>query len=192
MKTTLCNWMKIISAKKILTLWFVLLIFFCQQLSAQTLVVVPSANTNGSGDRKPYGCYFGYARTQALYLGSEIGTTGTITAIGFFVNSVSSPATNTPVVIKLKTTTNTTVSTSTYSTASSGTTTVFSGNISSASLSAGSWVTVTLSTPFAYSGNNLTVIVEENYGLFGGEGSTSKQFRQSPTSGNLCRDGKQI
>ena len=187
MKTTLCNWMKIISAKKILTLWFVLLIFFCQQLSAQTLVVVPSANTNGSGDRKPYGCYFGYARTQALYLGSEIGTTGTITAIGFFVNSVSSPATNTPVVIKLKTTTNTTVSTSTYSTASSGTTTVFSGNISSASLSAGSWVTVTLSTPFAYSGNNLTVIVEENYGLFGGEGSTSKQFRQSPTSGNLCQ-----
>ncbi|MBS1939436.1 MAG: hypothetical protein JST38_00975, partial [Bacteroidetes bacterium] len=143
---------------------------------AQT-VTIPSANTNDATNRQPLGNYFGYERTHFLFTAAEIGITGNITSIGFYVNSLSSPAANTPVVIKMKTSTNTTVTSSTYATASTGATTVYTGNITSGMLSANSWVTITLSTAFAYSGNSLEVFVETNGGGTGIETGSAKQFR---------------
>ena len=113
---------------------------------AQTVITIPAANTNGTSNRKPYGNYFGYERTHLLYTSTEVGSFGDITKIAFYVNSVSSPAASTPVIIKMKTTTNATVSAATYATASSGATSVWSGNITSAMLVAGTWVEVTLTT----------------------------------------------
>lgn len=165
------------------------IVFCCLLFSASAqVVIVPSANTNDASTRQPYGCFYGYERTEALYLNSEfLGTTGTITQVGFYVNAVTNPTAITPVVIRMKTTGATTVSSDTYDNASAGATTVWSGHITSGMLSANSWVTVTLSTPFTYSSNNLDVFVEMNFGSFGDETDTAKQFRNSNTAGNLCQ-----
>ncbi|MBS1942360.1 MAG: hypothetical protein JST38_15930, partial [Bacteroidetes bacterium] len=153
---------------------------------AQT-VTIPAANTNTASNRQPLGNFWGYERTHFLIRAAEIGVTGNITSIGFYVNSLSSPAATTPVVIKMKTSTNTTVTSSAYATASTGATTVYTGNITSGMLSANSWVTITLSTPFAYAGNSLEVFVEANGGGSGIEGGSAKLFRwAAPSPAATC------
>jgi hypothetical protein len=168
--------------------FFLPIVFCCQLFSSSGQVTVPSSNPNDSSSEQPLGCFYGYERTEGLYLSSEIGTTGTITQVGFYVNSLNNPSLSTPVVIKMKTTSATTVSSDTYANASAGATTVWSGNITSAMLSANSWVTITLGTPFNYSSNHLEVFVETNFGGYGDEStSTAKQFRQGDTTVNLCQ-----
>jgi hypothetical protein len=53
--------------------------------------------------------------------------------------------------------------------------------ISSASFVASTWVTVTLATPFSYTGgsNNLEIIIETNATAAGNEAASAKQFRYS-------------
>ncbi len=168
-------------------MFFVLGLLSMVDAFGQTTVTIPSANTNGSSKRQPYGNWYGYERTHALYLNSELGGNGTINSVSFYVNSVSSPAASTPVVIKMATTTATTVSSSTYATASAGATDVYTGNILSSQLVAGTWVTVTLGTPFAYT-NNVAVFVEANGGGSGIEtSSTAKQFRWSAPGATRCQ-----
>ncbi|HYV93709.1 MAG TPA: GEVED domain-containing protein [Chitinophagales bacterium] len=145
--------------------------------TAQT-VTIPTFNNNDSTASQPLGCFYGYERTEALYLSSDISTSGYITQVAFYVNSVNAPASSTPVVIKLKTTSASTLSGTPYDSATLGATTVWSGNVTSSMLSADSWVTFTLTTPFNYTSNNLEVFVETNYGSFGGENSNAKGFRQ--------------
>ncbi|MEO8066391.1 MAG: T9SS type A sorting domain-containing protein [Flavobacteriales bacterium] len=163
--------------------------FFGIVREAHAQVTVPSANTNTASDRKPFGSFYGYERTHALYTATEIGATGTITSVGFFVNSVSSPATTVPVVIRMKMAPASTVASTTYATAISGATTVWSGNITSGMLSANNWVTLTLTTSFAFTGgaNNLQVFVETNATGGGSEGSTAKQFRWSSPGATRCQ-----
>ncbi len=131
--------------------------------SAQS-VTIPSANTNDSSSRLPLGCFYGYERTAALYLNSEIGLSGYVTQVGFYVNELNSPAINTPVVIKMKSTSNTSLSSVTYDAESSGATVVWSGNVTDAMLSVDSWITINVNTPFNIGSSNLEVIVETNYG----------------------------
>ncbi|MEO5673364.1 MAG: GEVED domain-containing protein, partial [Chitinophagales bacterium] len=153
--------------------------------SAQS-VTIPSANTNDSSSRLPLGCFYGYERTAALYLNSEIGLSGYVTQVGFYVNELNSPAINTPVVIKMKSTSNTSLSSVTYDAESSGAIVVWSGNITDAMLSVDSWITFNVITPFNVGSSNLEVIVETNFGSFGGENWNAKQFRQSDANANLC------
>ena len=160
---------------------FILLAVMLVSLNIDSIaqVTIPAANTNGASNRKPYGSFFGFERSDVIYTAAEIGTFGNITAVGFYVNSVSSPAASTPVVIKMKTTTATTITSSTYAAASTGATTVWTGNITSAMLVAGNWVTVVLDVPFSYTADNLEVLIEANATGGGNEGSTAKQFRFS-------------
>lgn len=167
--------------KKILTFFWVLLLV---QLSFAQQVTVPTDNANGSSSRRPLGGYWGYERAHMLYTGAEIGSSGNITAISFYVNSVGSPS-DSPAEVYLKLSSNTSVSSSTVADVQTGATLVWSGTIAASSLVADSWITIPLSTPFAYNaGTNLEVLVKNNAGGSGNEGSTAKQFRHATTTEN--------
>lgn len=174
--------------KNILKLWLLTCsCLFLTQLAIAQIITVPSGNDPDTSTRKPFGCFYGYERTHSLYTATEMNnTTGYITKVGFFLNSVLNPAESTPVVIKLKTTTNGSITSSIYGASSGSATTVYSGNITSDMLSANNWVTVILNTPFNYTGNNLEVFVETNYGETGGEDYNAKEFRHSPTLSYRC------
>ncbi|MBK8582260.1 MAG: hypothetical protein IPL86_10595 [Flavobacteriales bacterium] len=101
------------------------------------------------------------------------------------MNSVSAPAASTPVEIWMKErSTSTFASTSTVAAELTGATMVWSGNVTSGMLVANNWTTVTLTTPFNYTGgaNNLEVIILANAGGGGNEGTSAKQFRHSATT----------
>ncbi|MBA2407766.1 MAG: hypothetical protein H0V65_07230, partial [Chitinophagales bacterium] len=164
----------------------VLCLFSLSEISRAQTVIIPFDNANDTSNRKPLGCFYGYERTHMLYSAAEIGTTGYITQIGFFLNSAFNPADVTPVVIKMQTTVNTAISSSIYGASSASAATVYSGNITSDMLVANDWVTITLNTPFNYTGDNLEVFVETNFGGFGGEDYAAKQFRQSQTLSFKC------
>src|SRR6187200_2498568 len=65
-------------------------------------ITIPGSNDNDTSTRKPFGCFYWYERTNALYTSSEMGGAGYITKVAFYLNSVNSPAESTPIVIKMK------------------------------------------------------------------------------------------
>ena len=143
-------------------------------------VIVPAANTNTASNRKPFGSFFGFERTAAIYTAAEHGMTpgAIVTDVCFFVNSVTTPD-DVPITIYMSTTASTTFVASTFASEIAGASPVFTGTITGASLIAGSFRCVTLTTPFNYTGNNLKVMVQADFGGSGNEGSTAKQFRWS-------------
>ncbi|HUM45572.1 MAG TPA: GEVED domain-containing protein [Chitinophagales bacterium] len=164
-------------------LWLIAFSLLTQFATGQ-VVTYPTQNDNDSSSRKPLGCFYGYERTALLYTAGELGQGGSITKVAFFLNSKNNPAAATPVVIRMKTFTNSSLTSTTYANASSGSTQVFSGIITDDMLSPGNWVTITLGTAFNYNANNLLILVETNVGEFGDENFDAKQFRHSkPLSG---------
>ncbi|MBO2011936.1 fibronectin type III domain-containing protein, partial [Siccationidurans soli] len=154
-------------------------------LEAQAQITIPATNPNTTSSRKPYGNYYGFERSAIIYSAGEVNGSGTITAIGFYLNAASSAAA-TPAKIYLKTTSNSafTATGTTVAAEETGATLVYNATIPAASFAANSWVTVTLATPFAYAGtSNLEVIVEANGGGSGTEGSTAKTFRHNTIGG---------
>lgn len=164
---------------------FLFILFGISSSFVNAQVIVPAANTNDGSVNDPLGTWFGFERSAMIYTSAQIGTTGNITDVGFYVNSVSSPgnATNVRIYMKMRTTTFT--ANSTYATETTGATLVYGPTtITGASFAVG-WNTVTLTTPFNYTGgtDNLEIIVETNATGGGNEGSTGKQFRYQ-TQGN--------
>jgi len=160
-----------------------LLVVLLPIVSMAQVVTVPAANTNTGSVNDPLGTYWGFERSAMIYTSAQIGaSTGNITSVGFYVNSVSTPgnAVNVRIYMKMRTTLMT--ANTTYATEISGATLVYGPTtIPSSSFVAGQWVTLPLSTPFNYTGgtNHLEVIVETNATATGNEGSTGKQFRYS-------------
>ncbi|MBC6697448.1 T9SS type A sorting domain-containing protein [Hymenobacter puniceus] len=150
--------------------------------AAWAQIEVPAGNPNGGSSRRPLGSWFGYERSAMIYTAAEIGTSGNLTRIGFYVSSVSTPGA-TPTKIYLKTVTNATFATATTVAAEeTGATLVYDATIPAASFTPDTWVSVPLSAPFAYNGtSNLEVIVETNATGGGNETSTGKAFRYSST-----------
>ncbi|MEO0075128.1 MAG: fibronectin type III domain-containing protein, partial [candidate division WOR-3 bacterium] len=148
-----------------------------------TAEIAPPSNTviigtGTSTQRYPFGMYWGYERTATIYLASEIGFTGTINYLDWYIASLASHADG-PVRIYLKTTTDATfAAATTWAAETAGATLVFDGNLT---FTGGDWYRVTI-TPFNYTGGNLKVLVETNYGGTGGEGSTAKAIRYTSTS----------
>jgi hypothetical protein len=143
-------------------------------------VTIPAANTNTTSNRKPFGSFFGFERTAAIYTAAEHGMApgSTVTDVCWYVNAVTTPDT-VPVVIYMSTTTATTFTASTFASEIAGASTVFTGTILNTSLIAGSFRCVALTAPFAYTANNLKVMVQTDFGGGGNETSTAKQFRWS-------------
>jgi len=134
------------------------------EVNATTVTI----GTGTSYQRQPFGMYYGYERSSAIYTSTEIGGTGSITSLGF--NVEASQTSSASVVIYLKTTTSSIQTAGTWANMISGATTVYSGTLSFTSTG---WKTITLTTPFNYTGDNLMVCIETNYG---GTGSTSYPY----------------
>jgi C1A family cysteine protease len=140
-------------------------------IQASTTVTI---GTGTSTQRQPFGMYYGYERSAAIYTSAEIGGTGSISSLAFKVATAKTSSAS--VKIYIKTTTATTLTAGTWASQISGATTVYTGTLS---FSATGWKTISLSTPFNYTGNNLLVLVETNYG---GTGTTSYPYFYYTTS----------
>ncbi|MBK0404491.1 fibronectin type III domain-containing protein [Adhaeribacter sp. BT258] len=161
------------------TLCFLFLnLAFAFSLQAQTVTV-------GAGDdepndpnltHQPFGNFFSYERSAGIYLGTEIGTSGTISSIAWFLEATNSPAASVPTEIYLKQTAKTTFTGNEFApTELSGATLVWSGNITSGQLVPGTWITINLTTPFVYSNaSNLEVIVATNTNNISGGGTPTR------------------
>ncbi|GAA4372822.1 hypothetical protein GCM10023186_02680 [Hymenobacter koreensis] len=117
-----------------------------------------------------------------IYTAAEIGSSGNISQVGFYLNSVSTPGAA-PTKIYLKTVTNSAfAAATTVASEISGATLVYDATIPASAFVANTWVSVPLTTPFAYNGtSNLEVIVETNAAAEGNESSTGKVFRYATT-----------
>ncbi len=142
----------------------------------------------GNGNVKsPYPFYSFYAdsRTDMLYLGSEIlagggGIAGTITKIGFYVDSLYSTQTLTGFTVKLKNTTSSFITGFT----DVGWTTVYSGSYTVSGIGQ---MFIDLQTPFNYiQGNNLLVEVCYDNSAF-----STNTFVRSTNVPNMTFNGHQ-
>lgn len=119
--------------------------------------------TIGSGTDKslylPSYSYYNYSLSQQIYTAEELGgASGSISSIAFY-NDGTTQTRNFDIYMvntnKASFTSNTdwiTVTTNDK---------VFSGNVT---LTAGTWTTITLTTPFEYSGSNIAIMVDDNTG----------------------------
>ncbi len=131
--------------------------------------------TDTTTQRQPFGAYWGYERSASLYLSSEIGYTGTITQLQWYVGTAQT--TSIPTVIYLKTTANTTLTADTWANMISGATQVYSAT---RTYTPTGWLTIDI-TDFNYTSGNLLVLCATNYG---GTGTgTYPYFRYSTTTG---------
>lgn len=138
----------------------VMLILMSINNVAMAQVTVGTGTTN-DGDAPITSCY-GYSYTEQIYLQSEIGASGNITSVSFYVNSLpSSTANSEDWTIYMGHTTQADYATNTSWIGATTMTQVFSGTVSFPA--AGNWMTITLSTPFAYNNtDNLVIAVDEN------------------------------
>ena len=103
-----------------------------------------------------------YSLTQQIYTSTEIGMSGTIRTISFYMNENNTTRTRNIDIFFRHTTKTSFSSTSDWENVSS-TDKVFSGNFTFTS----GWNTITLSTPFNYNGtDNLLVCVDDNTGSY--------------------------
>lgn len=137
-------------------------------LQAQTRVTV---GTGTGTDRYPFGAYYGYERSASLYLSSELGQTGDITQLSWYVGSYNSSR-EIPTKIYLKTTTATALTATTWSNMISGATLVYDNE---RIFTINGWKVVDM-TDFNYTGSNLLVLVETNYGSSGTSGSSTFRY----------------
>jgi hypothetical protein len=106
-------------------------------------------------------CY-GYSYTEQIYLQSEIGASGNITSVSFYVNSLpTSTANSEDWTIYMGHTTQADYASTTSWVGATTMTQVFSGTVTYPT--AGNWMTITLATPFAYNNtDNLIIALDEN------------------------------
>lgn len=111
----------------------------------------------------PFEPYYGYSYAQSIYLASEINASGSITAIKWFYSGSTNLEASQELIVYLGQTDKETFDTNTDFVDPSELTEVYSGGITIANPGTPGWVTITLTTPFAYDGtNNLVVAVDES------------------------------
>ncbi len=124
----------------------------------------------------PFHAAYGYGRSLGLYTAAQIGQSGVINSLGWRVGYSS--AAPIPYKIYIKPTTDIQLTPITWADFISGATLVDEG---SHTFSSAGWHNIKLDAPFIYTGGNLLIGVESNYG---GEGSgilDSPYFRYTTT-----------
>ena len=153
----------------------------CQNLSAQ--LTIPAGNTYTTTNNRPLGAFYGHDRTLSVYTASEmnIAAGSMITGIRYFCQ-VASTTVDLPVFIYMKNVTNSSYSSGIYNTGLIGASFVYAGTLPASDFQAGKWVTIPLTTPFEYTGNNLQILVGTDYEVSNADGPVTKAFRWSATS----------
>lgn len=125
----------------------------------QTTVTIGTGTS--SSYSYPFQSYYNNGWSSQLYLQSEIGASGSITSIGFYVNNSGSSYTLTNQKIYVRHTSATSHADKYYPT-TTGFTLVYDGSIT---FGTSGWKTITLTTPFDYNGtSNLEVLIESRDG----------------------------
>ena len=144
---------------------------FLLLLAGSSSAVTVTIGTGTSTQRQPFGLYFGYERSAAIYTATEIGTFGSITTLAWYVSTAQTATA--PTKIYLATTTATTLTAGTWADLTTGATLVYDAT---RSFTPTGWLTIDI-TDFTYSSGNLLVLCETNYG--GGGVSSYPLFRYS-------------
>jgi len=112
--------------------------------------------------------WYGFQRHANLYLQSEVGAYGTITAIEYYKTNTAATR-NKPTKVYMRTTENATLTTSAWNSATytGSLTPLFDGNTTQDNTAG--WKMVTLTDAFNYDSGNLVVMVYDEYG---GSGAT--------------------
>lgn len=139
-----------------LSIAFLITFLTLQTAFAQTNVVI-GTGTQSNNDVRDYGPpltrYYNYSASEMLYLGSEAGTTGIISKLGFQKKAGTNVNAIQNVSIYMKMTTATTLGT----TVATNYTLVYSGSFTNDATEG--WMEVTLNTPFIYSNTNQNISV---------------------------------
>lgn len=122
----------------------------------------------------PFGSISSYERSAALYPASEIRATGPITHLKWNVETVG--ITNIPIKIYITTTAQTSLSATTWSAITTGLTPVYQGT---RSFSSTGWTTFDI-TDYYYTGGNLLVLVETNFGASYSGNSPNIYYSSAP------------
>ncbi len=174
---------------KKITFLLILLLSSIQPLFAQVTIgdteIEGNVNYNQNAPFSPMQ-FFSYAQT--IYLASEVNATGSITDISWLFHGGISALSNTQIDVYIGKTSKTSFSTNLDWIPVSSLTKVYTGGIEV--LSYKSWVTITLTTPFPYDGNdNLVIAVNEtksgkddNTFFYNSPVSTSRSLAASNTS----------
>jgi hypothetical protein len=145
------------------SIYFFLVIFvfaiYTEAIQAQTTVTIGTGTSTDYSN--PFEIYFNYGWSSQLYLKSELGAAGSISAIGYYVTNSGSSYTldNQKVYIRHSSASS---FADKYYPGTTGFTLVYSGSITFGSTG---WKTIPLSTPFAYNGtDNLEILIESRDG----------------------------
>ncbi|MEI6435205.1 MAG: hypothetical protein WCP32_10200, partial [Bacteroidota bacterium] len=170
--------------KKFLLMIFALTLWAGSSFGFTGTVQIGSGTTTTS--YFPIYSYYGYNYSQQIYLGSEItaggGAAGVITKVRFYFNSGDFLNWQNWTVY-LGNTTKTSFTSTTDWVPVASLSQVFSGNIPTPVI--GTWLELTLSAPFNYTGGNLVVAVDENTPGYAAAAATWRSFTASATRGIL-------
>ena len=131
------------------------------QMSAQTVVEIPTTGGTSGNSYLPSYSFYNYSLTQQIYTANEIGMPGTISSVAFY-NS-GSEKTRIYTIYMVNTDKATFTGSYDWITVTDGDQ-VFTGNVTMAS---STWTTINLDVPFFYDGSsNLALIVDDNTGTY--------------------------
>ena len=141
-----------------------------------TLGLFADVITIGAGTSytyEPIASFYGFHRSAAIYTAGQVGGSGTITTIAY--KAYNTTTTAIPIKVYMKMTTAASLApAASWPTLITGLTPLYDGSFSGTT--AGAWKTITLDTPFEYTGNNLEILIESNYG---GGGTSGPQWYYS-------------
>ncbi|HPT72822.1 MAG TPA: M6 family metalloprotease domain-containing protein, partial [Candidatus Cloacimonadota bacterium] len=139
--------------------------------------------TETTTSRRPVTTYYGFERSANLFLSTEVPLSGTVNNLGWYPTIATTAAI--PTKIYLKTVTATSLSADTWANMISGATLVYDASITAPTANA--WMNVDI-TDYPYSGNNLLVLVECNYGSSGTGSSSGSGFQYSVSGANMVEN----
>ncbi len=146
--------------KKSLVLGFMLILLFALSTSLMSQTTITIGSGSSTYYYYPISTFHNYNYTQQIYYSSEINTGScTITHIAFNYGGSSLYNSN-DWVIYLGNTTKSSFSSNGDWVPASSMTQVYSGTLPQSPGSG--WLTITLASPFSYTGNNLVIAVDEN------------------------------
>ncbi|MBS1547997.1 MAG: hypothetical protein JSU02_11605, partial [Bacteroidetes bacterium] len=152
---------------------------FASGTQAQTVTI---GSGTGTSSYLPLYNYYGYNYTQQIYTAAQIGQAGKIDKIRFMLNA-GSLTNSTDWVVYMGNTSKASFASTTDWVPGASLTQVYSGTVPSAP-PLGSWMEITLSTPFVYNGtDNLVIAVDENTPSYGSSSTNWRAFASGSNTG---------
>ena len=148
--------------------FIILLAFMLSIFSISFADTTVTIGTGTTSTYEPFNAWYGYGRSLGLYTSAEIGLPGEVTTVGWSVATAGGASI--PYKIYAKLTDDTALTAMTWAAFTSTATVVKQGSYT---FNSTGWHNFLLDIPFAYTGGNLLIGVEANYG---GSGAGSGNY----------------